>query len=1016
MKLSNILNGDITMKTKPRSYFYMVLSFFILFGQLLIAGTTGKIAGKVIDVETGDPLPGVNVLLEGTFLGASADTDGQFFIINIPPGIYTVQALHIGYSTKIIKNVQISADRTTKIDFLLEQTVLEQTDAIVIVADNPIIQKDQTGSMATVGAKDIAAMPVQSINEVLNLQAGVIQSNGDFHVRGGRSGETQFMVDGVSITNLSGERGIQVETDAVQEMQLISGTFNAEYGNAMSGIVNIVTKEGGKNYSGQVQASAGSFWSGGNTYSVMTNSAPGTDPETGKTVIIDQSDKPLTSIRPQYDVRGFLSGPVPFIKNKLNFFINGSYKTNNGHIYGRRWFTPQGLAGDSALVPLRSSISTSFQGKITYRPFSALKIEYSTFYNYSNVDHNTSTIYRYLPESGRQQLKTGISQILSFNHALSSNTFYDLKISNYFSEYESYLYDDPSLTPGYFIRIHKTIAGQEIIEDIYYSSEAEKNAIIANAKENSWSYEFVIDPSRSKGYINPNLNVAPSSFSFRDTYTPLDYNYNKDKFWLAKFDLTSQVSNNHLLKFGIETIFHEMKRKGYTLRPKTDVDDKEIVPFEPAIEPASSIWHNDFTRNPIDISAYLQDKMEFDQLIVNIGLRLDYFDPDYIIPVDPADPDIFNPFNPEWKGPDWDEAHYTSLTTDEKGAYTAANSYTPDERRKFMQNEVDPKIQLSPRIGIAYPISEKGVIHISYGHFFQMPEAGYLFGNAGNVRPDYKLSVGSDQNLFGNADLKAESTVQYEIGLQAEISKGLGLDLTLFYKDIRDWVGISPMINTNHSQTTKYVQYENKDYANVRGITLAFEARPTNNFTAMLDYTYQVAEGTYSSPNDAYSSLISNEEPAKKLIFMDYDRRHSINGILTYRLKGWVGSIIGKFNTGFPYTPAKVAGTPQANYRGWRENIARRPSNSQVDLRVDKVLFETEFISHRMFFRVYNLFDQRGELRVHPDTGTAKYTSYGTHNWVPYNSNRVGSLEHFYLNPDWYQPPREIQVGYILNF
>ncbi len=1003
------------MNTKPHSLLLMVLFFFILFCQFLIAGTTGKLAGRVTDAESGEPLPGVNILLEGTYLGASTDLEGEYFIINIPPGTYTVKAVYVGYSEEIIQKIQINADRTTKIDFLLSSALLK-TDAIVIVAEKELIQKDLTGSMSTVSANDIAEMPVQSIDEVLNLQAGVIQGDGGIHVRGGRTGETLYMVDGVSITDLDGSQGIEVETDAVQELQLISGTFNAEYGKAMSGIINIITKEGSKNYSGQIQAQAASYLSGSNTYSVMKSFGPKTDPETGQTAMVAESNNPLTSIRPQYDVRGTFSGPVPFLGKNLNFFVSGRYRKDNGYIYGRNLYTPQGLPGDSSLVALRQNTNVSLQAKITFRPFSGLKIDYSTFFNSSDIDHNTGVIERYVPESGRQRINRSMSQIISVNHSLAPSTFYELKLSNYYSESESYLYSDPTLTPKYFIRVYKTdgLGGEEIPEDRFYTTEEEKQAILSNARENSWRFEFIIDPSSTTGYLDPTVSSTRVPSSFRDRYTPQNYNYNSDKFWLGKFDLTSQVSNNHLLKGGIEAIFHTINREAFTLRPKVGADGKDIVPFEPDVPSTSSIWNNKFTRSPIEISGYLQDKMEFDQLIVNIGLRIDYFDPDYIKPVDTADPDIYNPFRPEWKGPAWDEAYYIGLSNADKKAYEAANSYTPEQRRKLMQKRVKPKVQLSPRIGIAYPISEKGVIHFSYGHFFQMPEAQYLYGSGGNTRPDYKLNVGNQLQRFGNADLRAEQTVQYEIGLQSQIGQSIGLDVTLFYKDIRDWIGISPLFNTRHAQTTKYAQYENRDYANVRGITLAFEARPSNNLTATLDYTYQVAEGTYSDPGDAYNALANNQEPAKKLIFMDYDRRHSVNTIFTYRYNGWVSSIIGKYNSGFPYTPApSLIQVAQDNkFRGWRENIARRPSNSQVDLRVDKVLFETGAFSHKLFIRVYNLFDQRGELNVYSDTGTAKFTTAVT-SYIP---NRIGSLEQYYLNPNWYQAPREIQLSYILNF
>jgi hypothetical protein len=1017
------------MKLNWLSISTLAIVIAMVFFQSIFAGTTGKLSGKVVDEKNGEPLPGVNIVLEGTILGASADEEGQFFIINIPPGNYSVQALYMGYTTKIIQNVEINVDRNTRIDLVMQEEVLEGTEAIVVVAEKEIIKMDQTGSISTVGASDIAAMPVQSINDVLNLQAGVIQSpegiQEGIHVRGGRARETVYMVDGVTITNLNGESSIEVETDAVQEMQLISGTFNAEYGKAMSGIINIVTKEGGEDYSGQIQASIGSYYSNSNTYSVMTSYGPGIDPGTGKTVMVDQSDKPLTDFRPQYDLRGTLSGPIPQLGKYLSFFVSGRYYTRNGYLYGRNWFTPQGLPGDNSLVPLRQRDAISLQGKITFRPFSGFKIEYSAFYNYSNRDHYTETMFRYVPYSGQQQISTGLTQSISINQTLSNKTFYDLKLSYFYKDYESYLYEDPTLYPEYYILITKDIDEVIETEKRFYSNNDEKEAILAEARENGWTYEFVINPENSLGYLDPeDISSAPASKSFRNKYTPFDFSFHRDEFFLGKFDITSQVSKNHLIKAGVEARYHEIMREGFTLRPKVDSQGNKIEPFEPVVESLSSIWHNSYKRNPLEISGYIQDKMEFDQLIVNVGLRFDYFDADYIIPVDPTDPDIYNPVNPEWKGPNWDEAFYNSLLTEaERKMYEATHSYSSHKRRDMMHKKVEPKTQLSPRIGLAYPISENGVIHISYGHFFQMPQARYLYGNAGkkdasddDVRPDYKLAIGNQRNIFGNADLNAESTVQYEIGLQSQPFRNYGLDVTVFYKDIRDWVGISPLIDTKHSQYTRYVQYENKDYANVRGVTVAFEARPITEFTAMINYTYQVAEGTYSEPNDAYDALDQNEEPAVKFIYMDYDRRHSLNAMLSYRPQTWVISLIGIYNTGFPYTPKKVAGSPEANYRGWRENIARRPSYSQFDLRVDKVLFTTGPVAHRVFLRIYNIFDQRGELKVHADTGTAQYTTYGTHNYVVFQPDRVGSIEHYYLNPEWYQRPREIELGYIFNF
>jgi outer membrane receptor protein involved in Fe transport len=999
------------MQTKRRIIRLTGLCLCLFICGSLLAGTTGKLAGLIKDAETNEPLLGVNVIVEGTPLGAATDINGRYNILNIPPGIYSVRAQMIGYTPSVTKNVLVKIDLTTTINLSLSSTVIG-LDEVTVVAERDIIQPDMTSSLAAVGAEEIENLPIQEVTQILDLQAGVVKSEGEFHVRGGREGEISYMIDGVSVTTLEGDIGVTVESDAVQEMQLISGTFNAEYGNAMSAILNIVTKEGSKKYSGQIQGSIGDYLSGNHIYDVMKSFETYTDPVTGIKRMIDNSENPLTKLNGQYDFRGTLSGPVPYLQNKLSFFINGRYQNTTGYQYGRELFTPQGLPGDSSLVPLKPREVKSLQTKLTYRPIANMKINYNLFLNSSERERNSNKNYKYVPDAGNQRLTNSTTHIFTLSHTLSSNTFYELKLSRYDSDYKDYLYADPNKVPDFFIRLIKPITGGTEIEDRYYSSDAEKLAIINEANENEWQYDFVIDPENSIGYLHPDSNsIRRAVDSFRDLQTDLDHEYNSDKFWLGKFDITSQISNSHQIKTGVEAIFHEINREDFTLRPKIDDNGNEIIPFTPSVEPVSTIWHNDYTRRPKELSAYIQDKMEYQDLIMNIGLRFDYFDPDYVVPIDPTDPDIYNPFASEFLGSNWDVDYYNSLPSQQqKDEYAADNSYTPDQRRALMHKKVKAKTQISPRIGIAYPISEKGVIHFSYGHFFQIPSSQYLY-----ARPDFKLAVGSETMRFGNADLKPEKTVQYEIGLQQQLGEHMGLDVTLFYKDIRDWVGISPLNDTKFLNT-KYFKYENKDYANVRGITIALDRRLANNLSASLDYTFQFAEGTYSSPNDAYSAAQGNEEPAKKLVYMDYDRRHSLNIAFTYNLSGWIFSVIGKYNTGFPYTPSLIAGSASANYRGWRENIARKPATSVVDLKIDKLLFKTGAFSHRLFVRVYNLLDQKGAVDVHNDTGSPEYTTYGTHRWVRYDQDRIGSLEHYYLNPQFYQAPREIQLGYIIDF
>ena len=208
--------------------------FIIFLVNSIFAGTTGKITGRVVDENTGEPLIGANVLIKDTPYGASTDLDGYYVILNIAPGSYTIQAMYIGYNTQEITEVNVSIDLTTKIDINLSETTLETSETITVVAQREAIRKDLTATTAVVGDKEIEALPVTEVSEVLSLQAGYV----DGHMRGGRTGEIAYWIDGIPVTDAyDGQAVVDVNKDLVQELQVVSGAFNAEYGNAMSGIV-----------------------------------------------------------------------------------------------------------------------------------------------------------------------------------------------------------------------------------------------------------------------------------------------------------------------------------------------------------------------------------------------------------------------------------------------------------------------------------------------------------------------------------------------------------------------------------------------------------------------------------------------------------------------------------------------------------------------------------------------------------------------------------------------------------
>ncbi|HEX3072111.1 MAG TPA: carboxypeptidase-like regulatory domain-containing protein, partial [Ignavibacteriales bacterium] len=235
----------------------LLILFFI--PALIYPGTTGKLSGKVTDAQTGEPLIGVNVLIEGTTLGAAADADGSYVILNVPPGIYNIKFSSIGYKTSVIQDVKIITDQTTIVDLQMESGSVEMGE-IIVSAKTPLVQKDLTSSISVMTRDEIDALPVASFTELLSMQAGVVGSGSSLHIRGGRSNEVAFMVDGMYVSDpLLGGLTTGINNDAIQEMSMLSGTFNAEYGNALSGIVNIVTRDGSDELSGKAEYRTSEF-------------------------------------------------------------------------------------------------------------------------------------------------------------------------------------------------------------------------------------------------------------------------------------------------------------------------------------------------------------------------------------------------------------------------------------------------------------------------------------------------------------------------------------------------------------------------------------------------------------------------------------------------------------------------------------------------------------------------------------------------------------------------------------
>ncbi|MBN2366485.1 MAG: TonB-dependent receptor, partial [Calditrichaeota bacterium] len=727
--------------------------------------------------------------------------------------------------------------------------------------------------------------------------------------------EVAYMINGIPVNDVySGDIAVEIENNAIQELNVISGTFNAEYGQAMSGVVNIVTKEGGQKYSGNVKAYVGDY--------VSTN---------------DDIFWNIENYNGVYDLQGDLSGRVPGFGTKLTFFLTGRFFQDPGYIFGKEVFLPTDRSNfvpenprertveshgniysysDSlgqALIensdPLSMNKSDRYTGslKLTYQLGNRDKISADGIFQ-NREWRNYSHEFRLNPSGDYQHQQYSITGTGSWNHVFGPTTFLDVRYSYFVTRYNQYVHEDP-FDPRY--------VPEERLQD------TGANAFLSGGQQ-MWNFD-------------------------RSTTTHI-----------GKIDLTSQVTNVHQIKTGLELKYHRLWMHEFQVAPE----------LPGRIPPLTSISNNQYLHYPIEYSAFIQDKMELEYMVVNAGVRFDYFEPDGKIPADFTRPAI-------------------------------------SELR-----QADQEWQISPRFGIAYPISEKGVIHVSYGHFFQIPTFEYLYMNPEfEVYPLQSLTSPSPQSLLntmGNAELKPQRTVIYELGLQQELTPIFGIAVTTYYKDIRNLLGTEVQ---KTYQGDRYARYINRDYAFVKGITFEFEKKQAAGIAASVDYTYQIAKGNASDPNTAFLDAQSDppKETQKQLVPLNWDRRHQINASLTLGYPGnYLVSLIARYGSGLPYTPSFQ------NYQTAVENAGRKPPEFLVDLHAYKSmsLFNMKF---GLYMKVYNLFDRLNEVNVFSSTGRAGYTLDRLYFGLD-RPRGINTLDQYFIRPDFYSAPRRVQLGLEVGF
>lgn len=932
----------------------------------------GKLVGTVTDAQSGEPLPGVNVLIDGTSQGTATDFDGNYSIIGVRPDTYTLVFSFIGYRTARVEGVRVSIDVTTEVDVELQEEIFEGEE-VVVTAERELVQKDLTATTAFVSGDEIQALPVENFDEVVELQAGVV--NG--HFRGGRLGEVGYWVDGLPVTDVyDGGLALSIENDMVQEAQVVTGAFNAEYGQALSGIVNVVTKDGSNEFEGSFMSFLGDYVTSEEQLAAGTPIFPGLN-EFSPTAV--------------QNYEGSLSGPI--LKDRLFFFTSGRYFQNDGWIFGRNVFSTEdvgvdpslgrislldrGGSGDSSLVSLNPFEKVSGQAKLTAQLGNGMRLAANVIasreeFKTSGGVGNELDLF-FLPSAQLNGTRDAYSAYLKFTHSISNSTFYEAGITNNFTQFDENLYEDP--------------------DDLRYREPE--------------LFEFT-DPLFTSNFKVGGTNNRRFS---RSTNT-----------WLGKIDVTSQVNDANLVKLGVEGRYHTLDFTDEFV-VVIDEDAEPVTIFDPELgrerlqtpQEARGQFVADngsYSYNPIEFSAYIQDKIELGQLIINAGIRLDYFDSGGQVFRDPTDPAAVFLENrvvirDDEGEPVLDDNGNLQFYLNEDGTL----DYTPDQ---FFE-DAETSLQISPRLGVAFPITEGGVVHFSYGQFFQAPNFENLYQN-----PYYLLGTGGSGliGLIGNANLKPEQTIQGEIGLKQQLTENSAVEVTAFYRNIRNLTGTATDPIAVRGSSARYGRLVNSDFGFVRGFIFRFDQRIGTSLFAGLDYTFQVARANASDPDQAYNAAAGDGALEQQILPTNWDQRHTVTASLTYENTQFDAGfgLLMSYGSGEPYTPNRTTlQTGAIVPTRIPLNSEIKPSTVNLNLNAYKniALFGTH--KAQVFTKIDNLLDTRNENGVFGDTGRATYSLDRNVEASTFRGNDL-FLNRNYVRPGFFSQPRRVVLGLRYNF
>ncbi len=867
--------------------------------EMAWAGSTGKISGIVTDAKTNERLVGVNVLIVGTRQGATTDPQGEFVIPNVSVGTYTLRASQVGYTGVVLEDVLVRADATSEVKIAMEQTVVQVGQEVVVTAQRPVVAKDNTATRVYLEPSEIQNRPATTVQEVLGTLPSINVDNGVMSVRGGLLNEVAFLVDGARARNpLNQEAFTDVNLSSIQEMEIITGSYNAEYGEARSGVFNVVTKEGGEKYTffgdfrytppgvkhwgpSLYDPSTPLYWE--NTHArhlqwwidhpdqwVDPNGRAGNDPGsiwTPEQAYQNylQTHQPLTGYDkvPGYQTEVSIGGPVPGAPHTM-FFVSGKYRVQPP------------LMGNAFL-----RVGKYFDGsaKVTYQMDPSTKLQFSGFvgktddsWGYGDVPnfdwastYGLSARYAYYDFNDFPRSETD-GETFKFTRVVSNETMYEVKLSRVYAARSA------NVLPGDPIgwdATSPTFDNLRALEPVY------------DASGNVISYKD-----------------APGGYQNIIGYHTLGYYYrydDKNTDWTLTGYYQSQMNKYWQLKSGAEFTYYSLNHFDEA-KPPERFDQHVYKPYQGAV--------------------YEQNKLEFSGFIMNVGLRFDFYNPnDYVYT------DLFDPLG------------------------------GPKEPTKMFT-------QLSPRLGISHPIDENTVLHFSYGHFFERgPFGDYGEGTNDNEALGSLTSmIVKDSSplvpwVLGNRAAKPEHTVAYEIGVERNLFDQALLTVTGYYKDIRNTLRAVTII-------TPYGVYKtngNADYGDVRGAEISLRRQPSRLFGGMLwgyaNFTTQIGiTGTSGAPSSISETKILYPTTLGDVIYHTPSRLKAGFYYETPEGSGLLGDVLGHVSFGMDYQVTFPNPDDLSNVVYYNGVAYQAPADQNLNARIRK---DFSFAGNSVRFGVY---------------------------------------------------------------